>query len=372
VVTIRTFARRRLSLADLIDRGTLDPATARLLEAMVAAGIAIVVSGGTGSAWANPPPAETPRRLILKGGFVVDDGRDRRLEERARVLGFESLRGYLQARCDTGHSIPRIATELGVGDWQVQAALTQLGVWLAPRPQRLAAQRRRYTEQRIAARVAQLGFADVEAYLVDRVVQQGWLLAEVAAELGAHRVTVRRLLGRHGIRRVRRTPAERAAADRGRRVQAVGWQARRAARLAELGIADLAGYLLIRYVEQGWSVKRMRVELGVGRRWLVGGAGAAGAATLNPGSDRPAAGRVSGRNWAAAWDGAGARARVHRVLEAAERGGSWAWHKWFPSGPGMERCSPPGRRVAFWYRVVQPLRRRRVASDRPMNEPLTG
>jgi hypothetical protein len=157
-----------------------------------------------------------------------------------------------------------------VGDWQVQAALTQLGVWLAPRPQRLAAQRRRYTEQRIAARVAQLGFADVEAYLVDRVVQQGWLLAEVAAELGAHRVTVRRLLGRHGIRRVRRTPAERAAADRGRRVQAVGWQARRAARLAELGIADLAGYLLIRYVEQGWSVKRMRVELGVGRRWLVG------------------------------------------------------------------------------------------------------
>jgi hypothetical protein len=211
-----------------------------------------------------------PRRLILKGGFVVDDGRDRRLEERARVLGFESLRGYLQARCDTGYSIPRIATELGVGDWQVQAALTQLGVWLAPRPQRLAAQRRRYTQQRIAARVAQLGFADVEAYLVDRVVQQGWLLAEVAAELGAHRVTVRRLLGRHGIRRVRRTPAERAAADRGRRVQAVGWQARRAARLAELGFADLAGYLLIRYVEQGWSVKRMRVELGVGRRWLVG------------------------------------------------------------------------------------------------------
>jgi hypothetical protein len=83
-------------------------------------------------------------------------------------------------------------------------------------------------------------------------------------------VTVRRLLGRHGIRRVRRTPAERAAADRGRRVQAVGWQARRAARLAELGFADLTSYLLIRYVEQGWSVKRMRAELGVGRRWLVG------------------------------------------------------------------------------------------------------
>jgi hypothetical protein len=175
-----------------------------------------------------------------------------------------------RARCDTGHSIPQIAAELGARDWQVQAALARSGVRLAPRPQRLAAQRRRHTEERIAARVAALGFSDVQAYLVDRVVKQGWLLADVAAELGAHRLTVRRLLDRSGIRRVRRTPAERAAADEGRRVQAVGWQARRAARLAELGFADLATYLRARHVEQGWSVKRMRAELGVGRRWLVG------------------------------------------------------------------------------------------------------
>jgi AraC-like DNA-binding protein len=200
----------------------------------------------------------------------VDGGRDRRQDERARVLGFGSLRGYLQARCDTGHSVPRIAAELGVRDWQVQAALARLAVRLAPSRQRLAAQRRRYTEERIANRVAALGFAEVGAYLVDRVVEQGWLLAEVAAELGAHRVTVRRLLDRHGIRRVRRTPAERAAAASGRQVQAVGWQARRAARLAELGFAELAGYLRARHVAQGWSVKRMRAELRVGRRWLVG------------------------------------------------------------------------------------------------------
>ncbi len=132
------------------------------------------------------------------------------------MLGFDDLRGYLQARCDAGFSIPRIATELGVGNWQVQAALARSGVRLAPRPQRLAAQRRRYTEERIAARVAALGFDDVGTYLVDRVLERGWLLAEVAAELAAHRVTVRRLL------------------------------------------------------EQGWSVKRMRAELRVGRRWLVG------------------------------------------------------------------------------------------------------
>jgi pilus assembly protein CpaF len=49
LVTIRTFARRRLSLSDLIEGGTLDATTGRLLEAMVAAGVAIAVSGATGS-----------------------------------------------------------------------------------------------------------------------------------------------------------------------------------------------------------------------------------------------------------------------------------------------------------------------------------
>jgi AraC-like DNA-binding protein len=192
------------------------------------------------------------------------------LDERARVLRFEDLRGYLQARCDTGSSIPQIATELGAHAWHLQAALTRLGVRLAPRRQRLAAQRRRYTEERIAARVAALGFADVGAYLADRVLERGWLLAEVAAELAAHRVTVRRLLDRHGIRRVRRTTAERAASKAGLRVQSVSWQARRAARLAELGFGDLGAYLRARHVAQGWSVKRMRAELRVSRRWLVG------------------------------------------------------------------------------------------------------
>jgi hypothetical protein len=60
-----------------------------------------------------------------------------------------------------------------VGDWQVEAALARSGVRLAARPQRLAAQRRRYTEERIAARVAALGFADVGDYLADRVAERG-------------------------------------------------------------------------------------------------------------------------------------------------------------------------------------------------------
>jgi hypothetical protein len=101
-------------------------------NALVSTSLAIVVRGATGNAWANPQPAETPRRLVLGGGFVVDGGRDRHLEQRAGVLGFDDLRAYLQARCDTGYSIPQIATELRVSDWKVQAALARSGVRLAP------------------------------------------------------------------------------------------------------------------------------------------------------------------------------------------------------------------------------------------------
>jgi hypothetical protein len=69
--------------------------------------------------------------------------------------------------------------------------------------------------------------------------------------------------------RVRRTARQVAAGEQGRRIQSGGWEARRAARLAELGFADLASYLQRRYVEQGWTIKRIRAELQVGRNWLV-------------------------------------------------------------------------------------------------------
>ncbi len=85
-------------------------------NALVITSLPVVVGGGTGNAWANPQPAQTPRRLVIGGGFVVDGGRDRHLQERARVLGFGNLRTHLrthlQARCDAGSSVPRIASEL--------------------------------------------------------------------------------------------------------------------------------------------------------------------------------------------------------------------------------------------------------------------
>jgi hypothetical protein len=180
------------------------------------------------------------------------------------------LRNCLQALCDTGYSTPRLAEELDTTPWLVSRALREFGVRLPARPERLAQQRRRAAEERIVARVAELGFSNVHEYLVNRVVERGWLVVELVAELGAAPGTVRRLLQCHGVRRVRRTAGERAALARGRVVQKGVWQARRAARLAELGFADLRGYLLVRWVEQGCSIRRMRAELRVSRAWLVG------------------------------------------------------------------------------------------------------
>lgn len=200
-------------------------------------------------------------------GDLVDGGRYRQVEEQAKRLGFADLHACLQDRCDAGYSLPRLADELGTTPWRVSRALGELGVRLHDRLARLAQQRRRAAEERVAARVVELGFFDVRAYLVDRVAGRGWARSAVVAELGAAPVTVRRLLDRHG--RSQRTAGERAALERGRRVQAGVWRARRAARLGELGFADLASYLRVRHAQQGWSVRRMRAELGVGRAWLV-------------------------------------------------------------------------------------------------------
>jgi AraC-like DNA-binding protein len=88
-------------------------------------------------------------------------------------------------------------------------------ITLPSRREQLARQRRRFAQQRIATLVSELGFADVRAYLADRLIQREWLLADVAAELGAHRGTVRRLMRQVGVQRVRRTAKQVAAGERG-------------------------------------------------------------------------------------------------------------------------------------------------------------
>ena len=115
VVTIRTFARRRLRLHDLIDRNALDAATARLLEAMVAAGIAIAVSGATGTGkttllnvLAAAVPAqervvtiEDLAELWLPGPHVVRlEARPPNVEGRGEVPLRELVRNALRMRPD--------------------------------------------------------------------------------------------------------------------------------------------------------------------------------------------------------------------------------------------------------------------------------
>ena len=115
VVTIRTFARRRLHLRDLIERDTLDTATARLLEAMVAAGIAIAVSGATGTGKTtllNVLAAAIPARervvtiedvaeLKLPGPHVVRlEARPPNVEGRGEVPLRELVRNALRMRPD--------------------------------------------------------------------------------------------------------------------------------------------------------------------------------------------------------------------------------------------------------------------------------
>jgi pilus assembly protein CpaF len=115
LVTIRTFARRRLQLSDLIQRGSLDADTGLLLEAMVAAGVAIAVSGATGTGkttllnvLAAAVPAhervvtiEDAAELNLPGPHVVRlEARPPNVEGRGEVALRELVRNALRMRPD--------------------------------------------------------------------------------------------------------------------------------------------------------------------------------------------------------------------------------------------------------------------------------
>jgi hypothetical protein len=93
------------------------------------------------------------------------------MERRDSAL-FRSVR--LQTLSDAGYSMPRLAEKLGTTRWLVAQTLTDLGVRLQDRRGRLAVQRRLAAEERVAGRVAELGFVDAQAYLVDRVAERGW------------------------------------------------------------------------------------------------------------------------------------------------------------------------------------------------------
>jgi pilus assembly protein CpaF len=115
VVTIRSFARERLGMGDLVARGSLDAGTGRLLEAMVSAGIAIVVSGATGTgkttllnvlAGAVPSTerivtVEDAAELKMPGPHIVRlEARPPNVEGRGAVALGELVRNALRMRPD--------------------------------------------------------------------------------------------------------------------------------------------------------------------------------------------------------------------------------------------------------------------------------
>ncbi len=144
-----------------------------------------------------------------------------------------------------------------------------------------------------------------------------------------------------GVERTRRTAGQLAVAERGRQVQSGSWQVRRAARLAELGFGDLAGYLQVRHVEQGWSIKRMRVELGVVRNWLVDQNGMPGPATDNRDACRDLVSQTSGSMSCCCLPCSATSSTGRRRCPR-------------PSGPGAATGRPPAR--------LPPARRRAAAS----------
>jgi IS30 family transposase len=127
-----------------------------------------------------------------------------------------------------------------------------------------ARRRRSSTDQHLAARAAELGFASLQDYLADRTVTRRWPSTSIARELGVHPGTVRDRLNQHDLPRHRATVRPYRAIQR----QRACWAAKRQARLAELGFASVEGYLRVRRVEQGWSLRRMLAELRVGSAWL--------------------------------------------------------------------------------------------------------
>ena len=146
----------------------------------------------------------------------------------------------------------------------VRRLLDTAGITPSPRQVSAARRRRNSTDQHLAARAAELGFPSLQDYLADRAVTRRWPTTSIASELGVQPATVRDRLDQHRLPRSRATRRPYRATARQREC----WAAKRQARLAKLGFADVEGYLGVRRVEQGWSLRRMLAELRVGSAWL--------------------------------------------------------------------------------------------------------
>jgi len=207
-----------------------------------------------------------PRTLTLKGGFTVLDSQQRRLHRHAHAQGSSDLGSYLLARAQQQASPAQLASELGTTTTVVRRLLDTAGVTPPPRQRTAAHTRRSSTDQQLTHRAEELGFASFQGYLTDRAMTRRWPTTSIASELGVQPATVRDRLDQHGLPRQRATRRPYRAIQR----QRACWAAKRQARLAGLGFADVEDYLRVRRVGQGWSLRRMLAELQVAPVWLKG------------------------------------------------------------------------------------------------------
>ncbi len=186
------------------------------------------------------------------------------MHDHARTLGFADLASYLHARCGQQASPAQVASELATTPTVVRRLLDATGITPSPRQVTAARRLRATTDQHLAARAAELGFPSLQTYLADRAVTRRWPSTSIASELRVHPGTVRDRLDQYGLPRQRATIRPHRAVQR----QTACWAAKRQARLASVGFADVEDYLRVRRVEQGWSLRRMLAELQVGSAWL--------------------------------------------------------------------------------------------------------
>jgi len=205
-----------------------------------------------------------PRTLTLKGGFTVLDSQQRRLQRHAHAQGYSDLRSCLLARAQQQASPAQLASELGTTSTVVRRLLDMADITPSPREVTAAHRRRGSTDQHLADRAAELGFPSLQAYLADRAITRRWPTTSIASELGVHPGTVGDRLDQQGLPRSRATRRPHRVIAR----QTTCWAAKRQARLAALGFADVEDYLRVRRVERGWSLRRMLAELRVGSAWL--------------------------------------------------------------------------------------------------------
>jgi hypothetical protein len=94
---------------------------------------------------------------------------------------------------------------VGCAEITLIADMERLGIARRPEDERLALGRailaHRHAEAALAleARVHELGFPDVRAYLTDRVGARRWRQVDAAAELGVHVRRIRKLMRQHGV-----------------------------------------------------------------------------------------------------------------------------------------------------------------------------